>query len=170
VIDLTGKEFIQFGIVVDDAEETAKRYWEILGIGPWALIDFKPPHLSDAALYGIQQTGDVESHIKGALTNLGNVQLELLQPIKGPSPHMEYLKTHGQGINHLSFGPVDDYDEMLAALLDRGFEVEVTALLGGAAEFTYMATQRELGTIFEFGKVNPEVQSTLVPYGTYPSA
>jgi len=92
----------------------------------------------------------------------------LLEPVKGPSTHMEFLKKYGEGIHHVSFGRIKDHDEVIAAMVGQGIEIESTGLLGGAATFTYMSTQQELGTIFEFVKVDPEAKSTITPYGFYP--
>jgi hypothetical protein len=169
-IDLGGKEIVQVGIVVEDAEEKAKQYWKTLGIGPWVLLDFKPPHVSDGRFHGIRMRNDGDIHIRAALADLGDVQFELLQPALGPSTHMDFLKMHGEGVHHLSFGALDDHDQVLSAFEECGIKVEMTGTLGGAAIFTYLETQRDLGTIFEMVKVIPGAQSTLVPYGSYPPA
>ena len=167
LINLKGKEIRQIGIVVKDAEKAAKHYWEILGIGPWVLIDFKPPHVSDGILHGIS-VNDTDIHIKAALADYGNIQFELLQPVYGASTHMDFLRTRGEGIHHVSFGEVDDHDEFVSILTDQGISVDSTGLLGGAITFTYMATQKDLGTIYELVNVHPGVESTIVPYGLYP--
>ncbi|MBW2093221.1 MAG: VOC family protein, partial [Deltaproteobacteria bacterium] len=167
LINMEGKELMQVGIVVKDAEEKARRYWEIFGVGPWVLIDFKPPHVSQGILHGISMTDD-DFHIKAALANLGSVQFELLEPVKGASTHMEFFKKYGEGIHHVSFGEVKDHDEVVDLLVNQGIEVESSGLLGGAITFTYMSTQQDLGTIFEFVKVDPNVENTITPYGVYP--
>ena len=168
LVNLEGKEIRQFGIVVKDAEKAAKNFWDIFGIGPWVLIDFKHPHVSDGILHGIS-VSDTDIHIKAALAEYGNIQFELLQPVYGASTHMDFLRTRGEGVHHVSFGEVDDHDEVVSLLTDQGIGVESTGLLGGGAiTFTYMATQKDLGTIFELVKVHPGVENTIVPYGTYP--
>jgi len=165
LIDLGGKEVAQIGIVVEDAEEKARRYWDTLGIGPWLLVDFKRPHVRDEIFHGISMTG-TETHVKAALANFGNMQLELLEPVCGPGTHMDFLNRRGQGVHHVSFGEVADHDEMLCRFREQGISIEMTGLLGGAATFTYLATQKDLGTIFEMVKIHPGVQNTIVPYGT----
>jgi len=168
VIDLKSKEITQVGIVVEDAEKTAKNYWELLGIGPWMFIDFKPPNVSDGLLHGISIADDADVHIKAAIANHGDLQFELLEPVSGPSTHMEFLKMKGEGIHHVSFGEVDDHDNVVTALQKEGIPVESTGLLGGAVTFTYMATQKDLATIFEVVKSHPGAETTIAPYGTYP--
>jgi len=169
LINMKGKEIVQIGVVVEDAEKTAKNYWKILGIGPWLLIDFKPPHVTDGIFHGITMR-EVDFHVRGAIADHGNIQFELLEPIWGPSTHMEFLKMNGEGVHHISFGEVDDHDEVVSDLRNQGIDVEMTGLLGGATTFTYMATQRDLGTIMELVKVRHGVENSLVPYGTYPPA
>ena len=169
LLHMEGKQIIKIGIVVQDVEKTVKRYWEIFGIGPWTLIDLKPPHLSDLVFHGIPMN-DGNSFLKIALARHENIQFELLEPVYGPSTHMDFLKTHGEGINYLSFGRVDDHDEIVSVLEKQGIDIEFTGVLGGATRFTYMASQEELGAIFEIRKTYPGVTSTLLPHGAYPAS
>lgn len=166
-VSLADKKIVQVGIVVENAERMARRYLEIFGIGPWFVIDFKPPHVAEAELHGMRMRGS-DFHVRAAVASLGPLQFELLEPVAGPSTHMDFLKRHGPGIHHVSFGPVADHDETVAGFKSLGIEVESTGLLGGAATFTYMATQKDLGTVFELVKVKPGVKSTVVPSGRIP--
>ncbi len=160
---LKGKRIIQVGIIVKDAEKAARRYGELFGIGPWRLFDSAP---TDVILHG-KPLANYDGVIRVAMANLGEIQFELLQPLHGPSTHMDFAKQHGQGIHHISFGPVPDHDDMLAALRKEGYGIEMQGVLGGARTFTYMATQQDLGTIFEFVKAPPGLQSTTKDYGSY---
>jgi len=169
-VSTEGKEIRQLGIVVEDAEESAKNYWELLGVGPWYLIDFKPPHVTDARFRDVTMSDDAFVHVKAAIAQLGDIQLELLQPVQGPSTHMEFMRTVGQGIHHLSFDRIEDHDDVIKGFTSLGYDVESSGSLGGASSFTYVATQGELGTIFEAVKVDPSKESTITPYGTYPPA
>ena len=166
-VDTQGKKIAQIGIVVEDVDAAARNYWELLGIGPWTLIDFEPPHVSGAVFHGIPVIHP-DFCVKAALADHGNVQIELLQPVSGPGTHMEFLKRRGQGIHHLSFGLVDDHDDCVARLESQGIEIEMTGLLGGFAVFTYMASQEQLGTIYEFVKNVPGTPTALAPHGVYP--
>jgi hypothetical protein len=68
----------------------------------------------------------------------------------------------------LSFGRIDDHDEIVSVLEKEGIEIESAGILGGATRFTYMASQGKLATIFELLKTYPGVTGTLLPHGTYP--
>jgi hypothetical protein len=167
-INIKGKEIKQLGIVVENAEETARNYWELLGVGPWILLDFKPPHLTDVTLHEVPIHDYVNLHTRAALAHMGDLQIELLEPVKGPSTYMEFLKTRGQGIHHLSFDRIEDHDEMISGFKMIGIETESTGLIGGSIAFTYLSSQKDLGTIFEALKVDPDKKNTLTEFRMYP--
>lgn len=166
-IDLEGKRIVQVGIVVEDVEQIARQYWELLGVGPWHFLHFQPPHLADCRLHGVA-VRDSDFGLKAAVANLGDLQFELLEPTHGVSTHREFLNAHGPGIHHVSFGAVKDHDEVLMSLTEEGIEPESSGILGGAAAFTYLSTQDALGTIWELGKTISGKKSSLKPYGSYP--
>jgi len=166
-INIEGKEIKQLGIVVDDVKKVARNYWELMGIGPWHILDFAPPHLGNYYLHDIT-VDETQVSVKAGLAQFGGLQLELLQPVQGPSTYMEFLKTRGQGIHHVSFGRIDDHDMVISGFQRLGIEIESSGLLGGAATFTYLASQKDLGTIFEAVKLHPGKTSTLTAYETYP--
>lgn len=168
LINVAGREIRQIGIVVKDVEKTARNYWELLGIGPWMLVDFKPPHVRDVTLHGISMSHGVDFNVRAALADFGDMQIELLEPVSGPSTYREFLDDYGEGIHHLSFGESEDHDEVVSILKGHGIHIEMDGVLGNAIRFTYMATQKELGTIFEMIKTDPNAQLTLLPYGSYP--
>ena len=159
---LKGKKIVQLGIVVNDSEKAAKRYSEVFGIETWKLFEFKPKNviMHDKAI-------TEECVCKAAMGKLGDIQVELLQPISGPSTWMEYLKKDGEGLHHISFGFIEDHDAMLDAFKKAGYQIEMQGVLGDAITFTYMGTRDDLGIIYEFAKRDPKVQITLKPYGTY---
>ena len=166
LINMERKRIVQIGIVVEDVEKSARHYWDLLGIGRWLFVDLKPPHISDFVFHGIQ-VAHRDCCLKIAVANQGSIQLELIQPVSGPGTHMDFLKTHGQGIHHVSFGTVEDHDDCLSRLKAQGIDVEMTGLMDGNT-FSYMETQKDLGTIFEFIKTQPGSGTSLKPHSFYP--
>jgi catechol 2,3-dioxygenase-like lactoylglutathione lyase family enzyme len=106
----------QIAIVVEDLATVAKHYWNILGIGPWYIYDWEAPLVYDRKYHG--QT--VWAREKIALAQAGGVQLELVQPVEGPSIYRDWLEEHGEGLHHLNF-LVDDVDEAARTLAEQGF-------------------------------------------------
>lgn len=104
-------KLMQVGVVVENMEKAIARF-EALGIGP-----FEPRTLPPGEEWyrGKPHHGDV----KIAMTMLGGMQFELVQPVSGESVHKEFLDAKGEGIQHLMFA-VDDRDETVAALTEKG--------------------------------------------------
>jgi hypothetical protein len=69
----------QIGIAVKDIEETARNYWNILGIGPWEVCEIAPPVLHDISYCG--KRGNYT--MRAAFTTIGPVKIELLQRVSG---------------------------------------------------------------------------------------
>ena len=106
----------QVAIVVRDVKITAKNYWNILGIGPWAIYEWEPPLVYDRKYHGKPIWG----RERIAEANVGTLQLELTQPIEGKSIYQDFLGEHGEGLQHIS-SIVNDVDEAAGKLAEDGF-------------------------------------------------
>jgi hypothetical protein len=85
---------------------------EIFGIGPFRVIDWPPVGRSDIQKFYYGQPGNFSARM--AFTELGSVELELIQPLDGESIWADFLREQGGGIHHLRFNvdalePVQDY-------------------------------------------------------------
>ena len=58
-------------------------------------------------------------NVKAAHAKLGEVQLELLQPLEEDSFLGQFLKTNGEGLNHIAFH-ISNWDEIVPKLEERG--------------------------------------------------
>ena len=65
------------------------------------------------------RTADVSMRIGFARS--GPIEIELIQPVSGESPHFELLEKYGEGVHHIRFR-VDDLDEPKQKLEGLGFE------------------------------------------------
>jgi catechol 2,3-dioxygenase-like lactoylglutathione lyase family enzyme len=72
-------------------------YWEKLG-------------LKNIRREGVQELSDVTSRgkknplsLKMAFANIGGVEIEWIQPVKGKSVYDEFLAKHGDGVHHLAY-------------------------------------------------------------------
>ncbi len=101
----------QVGIIVRDVEKTAQAWADLLGVEkPVARItDTKDKsHIN-------YQGASTDARAKLAFFNLGQVQLELIEPVGAPSTWAEFLEKHGQGIHHIAFR-IKGMDDVLAEL------------------------------------------------------
>jgi hypothetical protein len=144
----------QVAIVVDDLEKTAMNYWNILGIGPWMIFDWEAPLVYDRKYHG----RPAEAREKIALTQVGDVQLELVQPVEGQSIYKDWLDEHGESIHHINF-IVDDVDESSAILTGLGFESIQSGRFGPSkynGAFNYIEIP-PLRTIWEPAHIGEEI-------------
>lgn len=108
----------QVGIIVKNIEESAKRYAALLG------VEVPPIGLTDPAEKShIKYRGDdTEAQAKLAFFKTGTCQIELIEPVGGPSTWKEFLDKHGEGVHHIAFH-VPKLEEDLAFLKTIGMEV-----------------------------------------------
>jgi len=120
----------QVGVVVKDVERVVERLTDI-GIGPFEPMNLpadREEYFRDKRMYA-----DFNIHA----TRIGNVQLELIQPLSGDSPHKEFLDTRGEGIQHVMFA-VDDLEKTIALLTGKGVTALLRAKFPGSGGIAYM--------------------------------
>jgi len=92
----------------------------------------------------------------------GNVQVELLRPVRGVGLHSEFLASNGPGAHHLGF-LVDDLDVEVAAARVLGFE-RLQGATFGALRFCYLDTWDDLGLYVELVEDPEEMMMALMPW------
>jgi methylmalonyl-CoA/ethylmalonyl-CoA epimerase len=123
-------KIMQVGVVVRDVKKAIEQL-SSLGIGP-----FEPKTLPpDRKEWFRGEPMDAEFNIHAA--RVGDVELELIQPISGESPHKEFLETKGEGIQHVMFA-VDDFDKELDRLTKNGASVLLKAEMPGGRGLAYV--------------------------------
>jgi len=140
-------EISQVAVVVKDLQRAMENYWKTLGIGPWSVYTFAPPALREPEV----RRKSVHYSMRLALTKVGLVELELIEPLEGPSIYKEFLAKKGEGLHHLGF-VVDDLDGALAAFSNMGIDILMSGKWGDVSEYYYMDTEPVLGIIYELIK------------------
>jgi methylmalonyl-CoA/ethylmalonyl-CoA epimerase len=153
------KQVIQVCVVAKDLQKSMERYWN-LGIGPWAIYTFQSPELTNTTLHG----KPAKYSMKLAIAMVGNMMLELIQPLEGPSTYKEFLEQKGEGLHHIQLA-VANYDQTIAALGKKGIGVLMKGAWKGMS-YAYLDTESELGTILEISK--PLDWAPPQPEATYP--
>jgi methylmalonyl-CoA/ethylmalonyl-CoA epimerase len=106
------KNFVQIGAVVADLDKAIHYLEEIVGIGPFRVIDWPPEGRTDIEKFYYGKPADFTARM--AFTDLGPIELELIQPLEGESIWADFLRERGGGIHHIRFNvedvtPVQDY-------------------------------------------------------------
>jgi len=139
-------EIKQLGMVVRDIDKTVE-YYTSLGIGP-----FKPlaMNITEKWVRGKR----VELKGRALVVKLGPVELELIQPLEGPSIFFEFLKKRGEGLHHLGF-PVENLDGEEERLVKQGLKV-LQKGRGPNCGYTHFETDAIGGVVLEILKTLPE--------------
>ena len=94
---------------------------------------------------------NAEFSMKLALTRIGNIQLELIEPLNEENIYAEFLKEHGEGLHHIACA-VDDFDETISLLKGKGVDVLQEGETLGGMGFAYLDTQDAMSCITEIYK------------------
>lgn len=77
----------------------------------------------------------------------GNMQIEIMQPLRGEGIHFEFLANHGPGPHHFGF-LVDDLDAAVGAATEDGFPTVMSGDFGNV-RLCYLDTLDALGVYLE---------------------
>ena len=147
VVALGGSRAYQVGIVVPELDAAMRMYGAPRGAGDvWKLWTYDHSTLIERRFRGSVGTFSMRIALGGS-----DPQLELIQPMEGPSIYHEYLAAHGCGIHHLAFR-VPEIGAAIAAMEAAGFPLLQAGFGFGADQsgaFAYFDTVRALGYIAE---------------------
>lgn len=132
----------QIGLVVHDLE-AAVAHFERMGIGPFT----EGPSASTVRreVHGVQSPG---TRVRGKLARMGAFELELMEPVAGPSVQGEALKARGEHALHLC-AHVDDLDAQIQRMTSAGFSVISYGEFDDGGRFAYFDTRAIGGLIME---------------------
>lgn len=89
----------QIGVVVKDIEKTSQAIADFFGMDKPEII-MTPSREKAKTVFRVKPT---EARAKLAFFQLGNLQLELIEPDREPSTWKEFLDERGEGVHHLAF-------------------------------------------------------------------
>ena len=139
------KKVIQVAIVVRDIEASSKRWSEVLGIPAPPIQTTRPGHEVKVVYRGKPSEGQA----KLTFFNLGQVVLELIEPVGEGTSWKEYLDKKGEGVQHLGF-QVADPDRASQALEKAGMPVLHKGRYDSDdGTYIYMDSQDALGVVIE---------------------
>lgn len=164
------RKIVQVCYVTDDCKKTIEYLYHILDLGPWKIFSFSNENTSDIRLNGSPVTEPFQFRV--AICLLGDVQIEVIQPVYGPTIYDEFLKTHGRGIHHIKEKtPKPEVEAMLKkaerfgckeAFFGYGFQGEEDIDC-----FAYIDTYNALGAYYEFGNC-PTIKPDQTQFSVWP--
>ena len=142
------QKLTQVAMVVKDVEETARRYWQDVGVGPWSFYTIDPSNAKQMKIRG----KPVEHAFRAALATIGDISWELIQPLDEKSIYAEHLKEHGEGLHHVAFA-VNDLEDTKVYMQEQGYTELQSGELFDLTSYTYLDTDKTLACITEIGSV-----------------
>lgn len=105
------------GIVVEDCEKTAAWWERVFGVGPFSTEEYVLDETT-----GFRFKGEpARARMKASIAYSGKVFIELVEVLEGESPHTEFLREHGEGLQHVAFA-VENMGQVVSDLKAEGLE------------------------------------------------
>jgi len=133
----------QIGIVVENIDRAIEAYSEIFN-QPMPEVSVTAPLEKAHTRYRGEPT---EARAKLAFFDMGQVNVELIEPIGGPSTWRDFLEENGEGVHHIAFF-VDDTEEAVAFLETKGVDVVQQGDYTGG-RYTYLDSTPQLAVMLE---------------------
>jgi methylmalonyl-CoA/ethylmalonyl-CoA epimerase len=133
----------QVGIVVKNADRMAAKLSQLTGLDVPATIitdDYEKTH--------IQFRGKpTHANAKLIIFNMGQVAIEIIEPIGSPSTWREFLDARGEGVHHIAF-TVQDASRSADGLAAKGIPAIQSGNFEGG-KYIYLDGEKELSVILE---------------------
>jgi methylmalonyl-CoA/ethylmalonyl-CoA epimerase len=133
----------QVGLIVRDIERSMEVYSRVFGVPKPQCIVTDGPEVAHTRYRG----EPTDARAKLAFFDMGQVTLELIEPIGGPSTWQVFLNERGEGVHHIAFF-VKDTGQVVAFLEQNDIAVIQQGDYTGG-RYTYVDSTSALGVILE---------------------
>ena len=143
VLDALAPHFCQLGYVVRDREASEEWFQRILGVPSFFRMDNVTfgPNFS-------YRGRPADSAANVSLGYFRDTQIELIEPVRGPSLYTESLEQKGPGLHHVAF-EVPDFAGTVAALRESGLELLSGGPVGPGTDFAYFDCEAAGASVIE---------------------
>jgi methylmalonyl-CoA/ethylmalonyl-CoA epimerase len=162
------RQIQQIAWLTRDLEASMQAWIDTLCIGPWRVFRFTEKTVKNLRVGGKLVEEPFEFRI--AITHVGNMEIELIQPVRGPMIYEDYLNRRGEGLHHIKEKIADDQiGQVVEDYAAKGVAVTQTGWFVKDVHF-YLDTEPKLDFIYELGncpyqELPPEMVSVYPPEG-----
>ncbi|MFN8682385.1 VOC family protein [Paracoccus sp. P2] len=142
---------VQLAFVTTDLENTLKFWTEVLGVGPFVVIES-----SKGDRKVIHRGQETAMDMTLSFAYMGDIQIEIVhQTNDEPSTYKEFTDRGGEGLHHIAFWP-EDFEGACTHLEANGF-AEVTSfyMADGTRNVAYYETPGAVGALVEIVPMTP---------------
>lgn len=156
----------QFCAVTKDLDKTMKTWVELFKIGPWQVMTMNNKTLRDLKVGG--KLVDEPFEYRVACSMVGDMQIELIQPVYGPPIYAEFIERRGEGLHHIKEKITDEalLQKTIADYEAQGIKVMQTGYFFEDVHY-YLDTEGASDIIFELGNC-PDLNLPEDMYYMYP--
>jgi len=140
---LASQTITQVGLMVRDIETTAQAWARVLGVPAPDIIITDTMDIAHTEYQGHA----TPARAKLAFFPLGQVTLELIEPIDGPSTWSDHLTAHGPSLHHIAF-QVNGLAGLLPVLAAQGLPLVQRGDYEGG-RYAYLDGQQRFGAVVE---------------------
>jgi len=128
---------VQVAWVTRDVDATETALTSLLGVKKW--VRLPGVHFAPDSCSYLGSPADFVANI--SLSYLGDMQLELIEPVRGPNIYSDFLRDNGPGLHHICVeaDSLENFDATLAAAIDQGATVPQQGLMPGGLRFAYIS-------------------------------
>ena len=139
----------QLAFLTDDIDKAVRLWVDKLKVGPWTIYKFSSETMKDFHVNGELVTEPFEFEV--ALSDIGDTNIELMMPVKGPNIYGKFLATKGTGLHHFKEHITDENMEgYIAELKEKGMDVIQSGWCGPDFH-AYIDTEPVMGFNYELG-------------------
>jgi len=131
-------------MVVRDWRASAENYSALMGLKRWKVIEVSPSLMTESMYYGKPEPCTWIS----AFAKSGDTLIELCQPVAGKSIFDDFLREHGEGMQHVGNLSHPEPQKLVSAWTAQGVRVGHYFNVGEAMKIYYLDTRAQLGGMF----------------------
>jgi methylmalonyl-CoA/ethylmalonyl-CoA epimerase len=152
----------KIGLIVDNIEETAKRYCTLFNL-PMPEIQVPtlddPPSQQTDGNYTWYRGERRETRTKFANLQMGPVTIEMLEPLDEPSPWNEFKQKHGQGVHFITV-TVNGFEQHIDFVKQQGLEL-IHKGEYGSGRYCYFDSEQALGVTLGLQELGPKQNESI---------
>lgn len=156
------RKICQLGFLTRDLKRSMDEWIEKNYVGPWRVVTMNNQSCTGSGFLIDGALQDAPYQYLIAISYIGDLQIELIQPEYGPTIYQKFIDEHGEGIHHYKevISP-EHWEENLKQFQQRGMPVTMCGQFG-LAKFAYVDSQPFMDFQVEFGDN--------IPNPTFPEA
>lgn len=153
----TSRPPVQIAWVTNDLDATESTLTALLGVRKW--VRMPGVHFAPDTCSYLGEPADFVADI--ALSYVGDMQLELIAPVRGPSIYDDFLRVRGPGLHHVCIEAEDpqNFEAMLNDAAEQGAEVVARGVMPGGMYFAYVSAPEAGVPYLEIAYIPDEIRA-----------